>query len=59
MLAPVDHMYELAAVDVRSTLPPGHTVNGPDAAITGTAGNGLTTTFTGAETLELHPLAST
>lgn len=58
VLAPLDQVYAFATVDDKLTVPPGHTVNDPDAEITGVLGNGLTITLTAADTAELQPLAS-
>jgi hypothetical protein len=42
VVAPVDHKYEEAALDVRVTLLPSQKVVGPPGVMAGVAGNGFT-----------------
>ena len=46
VIAPVDHKYVVAELDVRVTLPPSQKERGPEGVIDGLAGNGLTITET-------------
>jgi len=55
---PGDHKYDVAALDVNSTLPPSQKVVGPLAEMVGTGVCGSTVTVTGSETF-VHPEAPT
>ena len=57
VVAPVDHKYDVPALDVRVTLPPAQNVNGPPAVIVGVAGRVLTVTVVCDEAGEVQPAA--
>ena len=56
VVAPFDHKYELAAEEVRVTLPPAQKVVAPLAVIVGVAGVALTVTAVAAD-VALQPFA--
>ena len=57
VVAPVDHRYEVPALEVRVTLPPVQNVSGPPAVIVGVEGTALTVTFVAAEGALRQPAA--
>ncbi|MNW70982.1 hypothetical protein D3C74_505600 [compost metagenome] len=55
MVAPFDHVFPVAADDVKTTEPPAQNVVGPPAVIVGVAGSGFTVTVVGADMIEHGP----
>ena len=57
VVAPVDHRYDVPALEVNVTLPPAQNVVEPPAVIVGLAGNALAVTAVAADEALWQPLA--
>jgi len=57
-VAPVDHKYPEAALDVSVTLPPMQNVVGPEAVMVGAAGRAFTVTDVTSDGRLWHPFVS-
>ena len=55
VVAPFDHVFPLAAEEVRTTEPPAQNVVGPPAVMVGTGGSGFTVTVVAADVSEQVP----
>jgi hypothetical protein len=55
VVAPVDHRYVDAKLEVSVTLPPVQKVVAPEAVIVGVAGIGFTVTVVGSDAVLRHP----
>jgi hypothetical protein len=57
VVAPFDHRYPVAALDVKVMLPPAQKVVGPPAVIVGVTGKSFTVITVAADIALWHPLA--